>query len=139
MRHTKVLIVISDGGDNASRHSLDQVIQDVQRTDTIIYTVGLFDDYDKDRNPKALRRIARVTGGEAFILEETSAVVRICQRIAEDIRNEYTIGYVPTRGNLDGGYRTINVRASARHHGKLSARTRQGCIAVPNHTVGGAK
>ena len=95
-RDKKVLIVISDGGDNASKHTLNQVLQDAERSDAIIYTIGLFDEYDTDRNPRVLKQIARATGGEAFFPEKTSAVVKICEGIAAGLRNQYTIGYSPT-------------------------------------------
>ena len=67
----KVLIVISDGGDNASHHTLGQVLESAGRSDAIIYTIGLFDEYDEDRNPGVLKKIARATGGEAFLPTET--------------------------------------------------------------------
>ena len=127
----KVLIVISDGGDNASQHTLKQVLESAGRSDAIIYTVGLFDEYDKDRNPGVLRNIARVTGGEAFLPNETSEVVPICQRIAEDIRTQYTIGYAPSNQKLDNTYRTIAVTATGQHGEKLLVRTRAGYFASP--------
>jgi Ca-activated chloride channel homolog len=127
----KVLIVISDGGDNASHHTLNQVLASVVRSDAIIYTVGLFDEYDEDRNPGVLKRIASATGGEAFLPKETSEVVEICERIAEDIRNQYTIGYLPSNQAFDGTYRTIRVTASGPHGAKLFVRTREGYITPP--------
>jgi VWFA-related protein len=127
----KVLIVISDGGDNASRHTLRQVLDTVARSDAIVYTVGLFDEYDPDSNPGALRRIAHASGGEAFLPEETSQVVPICERIARDIRNQYTIAYVPSNQQLDNSYRTIDVTATGPHGEKLLVRTRAGYIASP--------
>jgi VWFA-related protein len=125
----KVLIVISDGGDNASHYTLSQVIQSAGRSDAIIYTVGLFDEYDSDRNPGVLNRIARATGGEAFLPDELSKVVPICERIAADIRNQYTIGYVPSNPKLDDTYRTITVTAAGRHGETFLVRTRAGYIA----------
>ncbi len=130
----KVLIVISDGGDNASHHKLGQVLDDAGRSDAIIYTVGLFDEDDEDRNPGVLRKIARATGGEAFLPEETSQVVPICERIAEDIRNQYTIGYIPSNQKLDNTQRTIKVTATGRHGEKLLVRTRAGYIASPERS-----
>ncbi|MGA2725483.1 MAG: VWA domain-containing protein [Bryobacteraceae bacterium] len=129
----KVLIVISDGGDNASRHTLGQVLEGVERSDAIVYTVGLFDEFDAGRNPAVLRRIARATGGEAFLPEETSRVVPICERIAQDIRNQYTVGYMPSNRKLDNSYRTISVTATGQHGEKLLVRTRAGYIASPEH------
>jgi Ca-activated chloride channel homolog len=127
----KVLIVISDGGDNASHHKLPQVLNDAEHSDVIIYTIGLFDDHDADQNPTVLRRIARATGGEAFLPAEISQIVPICEQIAADIRQQYTIGYTPTNAKLDNTYRAIRVTASRPHDGKLFVRTRQGYIASP--------
>jgi Ca-activated chloride channel homolog len=130
----KVLIAISDGGDNASHHKLDQVLQDAGRSNAIIYAVGLFDEAEEDRNPAVLSKIARATGGEAFRPLETSRLVPICERIATDIRNQYTIGYIPSNQKLDNTQRTIKVAATGRHGEKLLVRTRAGYIAPPERT-----
>ena len=139
-RNKKVLIVVSDGGDNASKHPLDEVLQDAARSDAIIYTIGLFDEYDKDGNPGVLKRIARATGGEAFLPAEPSEAVRICRAIAQEIRSQYTIGYTPAVQNLDGGYRKIRVNVVGHRGEKLVVRTRDGYIAAParNSTKPGA-
>jgi Ca-activated chloride channel homolog len=125
----KVLIVISDGGDNASHTKLKEVLDSASRSDVAIYAVGLFDEYDEDRNPGVLKKIAAATGGEAFLPSETAEVVPICQRIAEDIRNQYTIGYVPSNQKLDDTYRSIRVIATGQHHERYLVRTRAGYIA----------
>ncbi len=127
----KVLIVISDGGDNASHHTLSQVLASIARSDTIVYTIGLFDPYDEDSNPGILKKIARASGGEAFLPRETRQVVQICGRIAEDIRDQYTIGYLPSNQASDGTYRTIRVTATGPHGAKLLGRTREGYVALP--------
>ena len=129
--HKKVLIAVSDGGDNASHHKLGEVLDDAGRSDAIIYTVGLFDEAEEDRNPAVLSKIARATGGETFLPLETSQVVPICEQIAADIRNQYTIGYIPSNQKLDGTHRTIKVTATGRHGEKLLVRTRAGYIAPP--------
>jgi VWFA-related protein len=131
MLDKKVLIVISDGGDNASQHTLAEVMESLGRSNAIVYTVGLFDEYDLDSNPGVLKRIARATGGEAFLPNELSKVVPICERIAKDIRSQYTIGYVPSDHKLDNTYRTITVVATGKHGEKLPVRTRTGYIASP--------
>jgi Ca-activated chloride channel family protein len=128
-RERKVLIVVSDGGDNASVHSLDQVMKLAGQSSAVIYTVGLFDPDDPDRNPGVLKRLAQATGGEAFLPGQVGDVVAICQRIAGDIRHQYTIGYVPAGLTHGGVYRSIRVRARAKDHGNLSVRTRTGYIA----------
>ena len=125
-RDKKVLIVISDGGDNASKHNLTQIRALAGAPDAIIYTIGIFDEEDSDRNPHVLRQLAKDTGGEAFLPESLKEVVPICERIARDIRNQYTIGYVPTNKKPDGTYRSIEVKANAPGHGRLSVRTRAG-------------
>ena len=125
-RDKKVLVVISDGADNASGHNLAQVLGMAARSSAIIYTVGLFTPDDQDANPSVLRRLAQATGGEAFFPRELNDVVTICDRIARDIRSQYTIGYVSSNVKQDGVYRTVRVAAQAPDRGKLSVRTRPG-------------
>jgi len=127
----KVLIVISDGGDNASAHNLNQVLKLADESSAIIYAIGIYDEDDPDRNPRVLRRLARETGGEAFFPDKLNAVVDTCSSIARDIRSQYTIGYVPTNPTRNGGHRTIRVVARAPGHGRLFVRTRAGYIAQP--------
>src|SRR4029077_14166554 len=92
----------------------------------------LFDEGDTDNNPRVLRQIARSTGGEAFFPEKTSEVVSICERIAADLRSQYTIAYSPMNRTHDEGYRTIKVTAAGLHGAKLFARTRAGYVASPD-------
>lgn len=125
-REKKVLLAISDGGDNASLHKLPQILKLAEQSSTIIYTVGIFDEDDTDRNPGVLKKLAAATGGIAFFPKELNEVTGICTRIAKDIRNQYTIGYAPSEPAKPGEYRTIRVTASAPNHGKLSVRTRAG-------------
>lgn len=125
-RDKKVLIVISDGGDNASKHNLAQIMGLAQRADVIVYTIGLFDEEDDDRNPHVLTQLAKDTGGDVFLPRSLKDVVPICERIARDIRNQYTIAYVPANGKQDGTYRAIQVKAGAAGRGQLSVRTRAG-------------
>jgi VWFA-related protein len=127
----KVLIVISDGGDNASHDTLNQVLDTAGRSNAVIYTVGLFDEYDEDRNPGVLRKIAAETGGEAFLPNNPSDLGKICERIAADIRNQYAIGYVPSDQKFTGHYRTIHVTATGLHGEKLEVRTRTRYLASP--------
>jgi VWFA-related protein len=122
----KVLIVISDGGDNASKHSLNQITEMAKQSSVILYTIGIFDEGDSDQNPGVLKRFARETGGVAYFPASSKEIPAICDGIAHDIRNQYTITYVPIIPRLDGGYRTIEVRASAPGHGRLLVRTRSG-------------
>jgi len=128
-REKKVLVVVSDGGDNASAHSLAQVMKLAGQSSAVIYTIGVFDEEDPDRNPGVLKRLAQATGGEAFLPKELAEVAPICERIARDIRHQYTIGYVPANVARNGAYRAIRVQAQANNHDKMSVRTRTGYIA----------
>jgi VWFA-related protein len=128
-REKKVLIVISDGGDNASNHTFVQVLTLIEQSSALVYTVGVFDENDPDKNPAVLRRLAHITGGESFFPRELNDVVSICERIARDIRNQYTVGYVSTNVEQPGVYRSIRLVARAAGKGKLAVRTRSGYIA----------
>jgi VWFA-related protein len=122
----KVLIVISDGGDNASTHSLAQILDRSRDSSAIIYTIGIFDDQDGDQNPGPLKKLANQTGGEAFFPQSSRDITSICEGIARDIRNQYTLAYIPSISQRVGGYRRVEVKASSPDHGKLSVRTRTG-------------
>ena len=125
-RDKKVLVVVSDGADNTSRHNLAQVLDMAASSSVIIYTVGLFSPDDQDANPRVLHRLAQATGGQAFFPRELSDVVNVCERIARDIRSQYTIGYVSSNVKQDAVYRTVRVAALAPDHGRLFVRTRAG-------------
>jgi VWFA-related protein len=127
-RDKKVLIVISDGSDNASKHTLAEILQKVEQSTALVYTIGVFEKDDPDGNPHVLKRLAQVTGGEAFFSGDREQLVAACERIARDIRHQYTIGYVPTAAARPGVYRSIRVVAAAPGHGKLSVRARAGYI-----------
>lgn len=123
-REKRTLVVVSDGGDNASHHTLAQLMQAIEDSQTTIYTVGIADPEDPDRNPGVLQRIAGVSGGESFQLDRYEDIVPTLKKIAVDIRHRYTIGYVPDRGNTKIGLRRIHVTASAPDHGRLIVHTR---------------
>jgi len=129
-RDKKVLIVVSDGGDNASKHRLSQILAMAGRSDAIIYTIGIYTDEDPDQNPSALRQLAKATGGEAFFPQTIPDVVPVCERIAHDIREQYTLAYSPANIKQDGTYRAIQVKAKAPGRGSLSVRTRTGYFAA---------
>ncbi len=123
-RDKKTLVLISDGGDNSSAHGSEEVMRTVRESRATIYTIGIFDADDHDRNPALLRRLAQVSGGEAFFPEQLSEVTGICRQIASDIRIRYTIGYVPVRNAEQGSQRKIKVIASKPGGHKLVVHTR---------------
>jgi VWFA-related protein len=131
-RDKKVLIVISDGGDNASKQKLGKILSMAGQSDAIIYTIGIFDENDPDRNLRALQQLAKATGGESFLPSSMGEVISICKRIARDIRNQYSITYLSTNKKQDGRYRVIQVRAGAPERRRLFVRTRAGYYAPLN-------
>jgi VWFA-related protein len=136
----KVLIVVSDGGDNASKRNLAQVMSLVNQSNAVIYTMGIFDENDEDQNPRVLRQLSDASGGEAFFPETLQNILPICEQIAHDIRSQYTITYVPTNKKEDGAYRRIDVKAHKTSGGRrLSVITRAGYSAPLNlHAFDGA-
>ena len=125
-RDKKALIVLSDGGDNASSSTRHEMLAMAESSVATIYTIGLFSEEDPDRNPGILKRLARISGGEAFFPENPAATVPVCRRIAKDIRARYTIGYVPSAGSGKNDWRKIKVEVSTPDRGKLVAHTRAG-------------
>jgi Ca-activated chloride channel family protein len=128
-RDKKVLIVISDGGDNASHHRLAEIMTTAGKSNVILYTIGIFNEEDGDSNPSVLKQLAKDTGGEVFLPKSSKEIAPICERIAHDIRNQYTVAYVPTNRKRDGTYRAIQVKAFSSGRGRLSVRTRAGYLA----------
>jgi Ca-activated chloride channel homolog len=110
--------------DNFSRRKFQDVMQLIQESPATVYTVGIYDRDDPDRNPHVLKRIAGVSGGECFLPDEFQKVVPIFAQIAQDIRHRYTIGYTPLRTSNQAALRKIHVVAAAPGHGTLSVRTR---------------
>lgn len=134
-RDKKVLIVISDGGDNASKLTWSAIKDLVAHSNATIYTIGIFDDQDTDKNPRVLKELAKQTGGEAFLPADLKKLVPVCEQIAHDIRNQYTIGYIPA--DPSDGYRTIEVKAVTKDHTHVSVRTRAGYFAQSSASTEG--
>jgi Ca-activated chloride channel homolog len=131
-RERKVLFVVTDGEDNASRESLEQSVKQLQdENGPSVYAIGLLGDEEHPRRAKrALEIIAQRTGGIAFFPQTLDEVDEISKQIAHDIRNQYTIGYKPTNPKSTGGFRQIKVEAKAKGHGKMTVRTKSGYYAT---------
>ena len=127
-RPRKVLIVISDGGDNASDATLDQVLKRARDSNAAIYTIGIFDVDDMDKNPGVLKSLAQTTGGERFLPRSPGELLAACERIAREIRGGYTIGFVPPAH--DGAYHRVKVELAPIPGRKLNVRTRPGYFAA---------
>jgi len=127
----KVLVVVSDGGDNASAATFDNILRQAQASNTVIYTVALTDQFDMDANPRRLKAIADASGGEAFTPPDIAHVEEVLRRVAKDIRNSYTLGYVSTNESRDGRLRRVHVYAKTPEGRTLAVRTRQGYVVGP--------
>ena len=130
-RDKNVLVVISDGADNASRRGLNEVLQLAGQSATLIYTIGVFAVNDVDQNAGVLKRLAQATGGQAFFPRRQAQVVDICERIAREIRSQYTLGYFSTNPVSSKAYRRIRVAAHSPNSGRLTVRTRSGYYPAP--------
>lgn len=132
----KVLLVITDGEDNASRLALEVTVKTVQQSGVMIYTVGLLGGENAGsarRAKRALEEISKAAGGLAFFPNNVEEVQTIATQIANDIRNQYVLAYNPSNRVLDRGFRKIEVRIAAPQKlGKLSVRTRSGYYAEPS-------
>ncbi len=132
MQAKKTLVLISDGGDNASELTTNALLRLSEQSRATIYAVGIYDTDDRDKNPGFLRKIASTTGGECFIPDKLEDLVGVCKKIAKDIRNRYSIGFVPSTTERAGEVRKIKVVASAPDRGKLIVRTRTHYTAASN-------
>ena len=124
----RFLIVVSDGGDNASTHSLHEVTNYAARTGTVVYSVILADRDDHDARPGVLKALARATGGQSFAPTADQTMTAIFARIAEEIRGGYTVGFAP-RETSNERFRTIRITVHDPEKRRLIARTRRGYYA----------
>jgi Ca-activated chloride channel family protein len=132
-RDKKVLVVVTDGDDNNSSGTLEDLINDAQQSEVLIYTVGLLSEDEKHeakRATRALNAISKATGGESYYPKKLRDVAGACQQAAHDIRSQYVIEYSPTNAALDGSFRQIKVVANAPN--QPIVRTRSGYYALPN-------
>jgi VWFA-related protein len=132
-KHPKqVLLIITDGEDNASSATLEQSIRRIQDLDgPVIYCVGLLFGGDTDRGEarharRVLETLSEQTGGVAYFPKSIREVDEIAAQVAQDIRTQYTISYHSTKSPTLGGYRQVHVEAKGKSTGKLTVRTRTG-------------
>ena len=122
----KVLLIVSDGADNRSKHSLKDIVKDADSAGVLIYTIGLFDENSEDKNPGVLKQ-ARAPDGRTFYLpSDLSQLSNICSQIAKDIRNQYTIGYSSQKASLDSAFHDVKLTAVDAQGKPLRVRTRTG-------------
>ena len=127
----RVLIVLSDGEDNASLVSKDDMLAKAGRSNTIIYTVShrMAGLTGGDGNRGLLRKLADTSGGIAYFPRNDTEAVSAFEEIAQNIRRGYALGYVPANTAHDGGFRRVTVRVRAPGHTNLRVRARDGYLA----------
>ena len=129
------IIVLSDGDDNASTRTRDEMYDRAKQSDAIIYAVATNDGrHGGDGDPAVLKRLAQIGGGLAYFPASDQDTVAAFTEIAENIRRAYSIGYVPTNTERDGRWRSIKVMVRAPGK-KLSARARDGYTAPSPHSA----
>jgi VWFA-related protein len=127
----RTLIVLSDGGDNVSRTAFPELMRLIEASRATIYTIGLFDPEDEDRNPNVLRKLAKVSGGEFFQPATLNDVLPVFHKISADIRHRYSIGYVPADIGKNRTVRSVRVTAVTKERRRLVVRTRTAYTVVP--------
>jgi len=137
-RDKKVILVVTDGEDNASRHSLENAVEQAQRNDAVIYAVGVFGDDDLKHNRRAMKKartalsqLANATGGLAFFPEDAKDTeTTSARRLPTTFRNQYTLGLLSDQRSPRRLVPQRPSRGAAPHGpGKLSVRTRTGYYA----------
>ena len=125
----KALIIVSDGGDDASYLNFKKTLAAVQHSSTVIYTIGIVASDQANVDPGALKKMAKETGGQSYFPKSTEQLPGISQQIAHDLREQYTIAFLPDQAARKGGFRKIRVTVKAPGHGGLKVRTRTGYLA----------
>lgn len=126
----RTLVVVSDGGDNVSKTNFSELMKLIEASRATVYTVGLYDPGDPDSNPNIMRKIAGVSGGEFFEPENIQDVLPVFNKISQDIRNSYTIGYIPDEQTDHNVIRHVKVLA-AEDDRRLIVHTRSTYITTP--------
>ncbi len=131
-RSKKVLLVITDGNDNTSNETLEQLVRKARQSEVLIYCIGLLNE-EEPREARAAKRalkaLAEASGGLDYYPKTLSEVETITPQIAHEIRNQYILAYSPTNQALDGSFRQIKVTVKA--PGNPTVRTRNGYYATP--------
>ena len=132
----KALLVVSDGGDNASQHQLKETLQLVHSSHVVVYTISLYDPANRDQKPRVLRRLSGTSGGESFFPKQLEDVGPVCRSIATDIRNQYLLAYRSSNTKRDGAFRRVQVLLDTPARKNLVVRTREGYFAPTDSGAG---
>ena len=129
----KALLVVSDGADNASVESFEEVLRHVRESDVILYTIGVLRGARSDSKAReALQALADAGGGRAFFPSDDEAISSLTAQIALELRDLYMLGYFPTNSQRDGGWRSVRVEIQDAEDRRLKASYRHGYFAPAN-------
>jgi len=134
----KVLVVVTDGEDNSSGLDLARLTREAEQRGVLVYAIGLLNDSNERESARArkdLDTLTMATGGEAFYPKELDEVDGIATHVAQDLRNQYTIAYVPTDQRPDGTFRRIKLVVTSPPDAVV--RTREGYYASSHGESGG--
>lgn len=137
----KALLIISDGQDNASRYNFKEVRRLMKESDVVIYAVGIMDSRDATsmdgmQGQAFLDELTGVTGGKSFYPTSAVEMDEIFERIALELRHQYSIGYTPKNFQPDGDWHRVKVKVKPpRGLPRLTVRHREGYYATPRMTV----
>jgi Ca-activated chloride channel homolog len=110
----KALLIISDGGDNHSRYTENEIKSLVKEADVMIYAIGIYDRYasaiEERLGPQLLSDITELTGGRAFSIDNPNDLGDVATKIGVELRNQYVLGYRPNKVVRDGKWRKIKVK-----------------------------
>lgn len=126
----RVLVVVSDGGDNASDATLAEIIAATRASNVVLYAVALIDPIDDEARPEVLKQLAQQSGGESFAARNAAEIRAAIERIARDIRHTYTLGYVPARP-ADGAFHHVRVTVTPPDRRRVVVSTRDGYVRHP--------
>jgi VWFA-related protein len=125
----QALIIVSDGGDNASHQTFSQILALAQRSQVVIYSIVLQGE-GQEENPGVLRRLSKSTGGIAYFPQSAETIASISALIARDLRDQYTLGFAPENQSTGASFRKIQVKVSAPGLSGLRLRYRPGYFAA---------
>lgn len=134
----RAMLIISDGQDNASRYNFGEVRRLIKESDVVTYSIGIMDRSDSSsslgmQGQAFLDELSSVTGGKSFYPRTDIEMDEIFERIALELRNQYSIGYVPKDFQPDGKWRKVKVKIKPpRGLPRLTVRSREGYYATPN-------
>jgi len=140
-RQKKAMLIISDGQDNASRYNFSEVRRLLKESDVTVYAVGIMDDHDAGsasgmQGQAFLDELASVTGGKSFYPQTDIEMDEIFERIALELRHQYSVGFTPKNFTPDGKWHKVKTKVKPpRGISRLTVRTREGYYASPTTSL----